>query len=252
MSAALVSETAAPTRQEMLIFTIAGLLSGCRHVAVGAASPIPGAAALLERARSGGALRVSVLGSTRNNFFTDGGVELFDCAAQGRVDAFFLGGGQIDGEGNVNLVGTGAYPSTEVRWPGSFGSAYLYFLVPRVILFREEHTRRVLVEKVDFISAPGKSEKGIYRPGGPHALLTNLALFDYDRVRHRFRLRSVHPDHCVEEVLDNTGFAFERPETVPRTPSPDPEMLALIRGPIRGEIAEVYPRFAATAFAPRG
>jgi glutaconate CoA-transferase subunit B len=251
MSAALISETTAPTRQELLIFTIAGLLTGCRHVAVGAASPIPGAAALLERARSGGALRVSLLGSTRNNFFTDGGVELFDCAAQGRVDAFFLGGGQIDGEGNVNLVGTGAYPATEVRWPGSFGSAYLYFLVPRVILFREEHTRRVLVEKVDFISAPGTSEKGIYRPGGPHALLTNLALFDYDRVRHRFRLRSVHPGHSVEEVLDNTGFAFERPETVPRTPSPDPETLALIRGPIRGEIAEVYPRFAATAFAPR-
>jgi glutaconate CoA-transferase subunit B len=251
MSAALISETSAPTRQELLIFTIAGLLTGCRHVAVGAASPIPGAAALLERARSGGALRVSLLGSTRNNFFTDGGVELFDCAAQGRVDAFFLGGGQIDGEGNVNLVGTGAYPATEVRWPGSFGSAYLYFLVPRVILFREEHTRRVLVEKVDFISAPGTSEKGIYRPGGPHALLTNLALFDYDRVRHRFRLRSVHPGHAVEEVLDNTGFAFERPETVPRTPSPDPETLALIRGPIRGEIAEVYPRFAATAFAPR-
>ena len=46
--------------------------------------------------------------------------------------------------------------------------------------------------------------------------------------------------------------AFERPETMPRTPSPDPETLALIRGPIRGEIAEVYPRFAATAFAPRG
>jgi glutaconate CoA-transferase, subunit B len=252
MSAALISETTAPTRQELLIFTIAGLLTGCRHVAVGAASPIPGAAALLERARSGSALRVSVLGSTRNNFFTDGGVELFDCAAQGRVDAFFLGGGQIDGEGNVNLVGTGAYPATEVRWPGSFGSAYLYFLVPRVILFREEHTRRVLVEKVDFISAPGTSEKGIYRPGGPHALLTNLALSDYDRVRHRFRLRSVHPGHSVEEVLDNTGFAFERPETVPRTPSPDPETLALIRGPIRGEIAEVYPRFTATAFAPRG
>jgi glutaconate CoA-transferase, subunit B len=252
MSAALISETTAPTRQELLIFTIAGLLSGCRHVAVGAASPIPGTAALLERARSGGALRVSVLGSTRNNFFTDGGVELFDCAAQGRVDAFFLGGGQIDGEGNVNLVGTGAYPSTQVRWPGSFGSAYLYFLVPRVILFREEHTRRVLVEKVDFISAPGKSEKGVYRPGGPHALLTNLALFDYDRARHRFRLKSVHPGHSVEEVLDNTGFVFERPETVPQTPSPDPGTLALIRGAIRDEIAEVYPRFAMAAFAPRG
>jgi len=248
MKAGVPADTIAPTRQELLIFTIAGLLAGCGHVAVGAASPIPGAAALLQRARSGGALRVSVLGSTRNNFFTNGGVELFDCAAQGRIDAFFLGGGQIDGEGNVNLVGTGSYPSTEVRWPGSFGSAYLYFLVPRVILFREEHTRRVLVEKVDFISAPGTSEKGIYRPGGPHALLTNLALFDYDRIRHRFRLRSVHPGHGVEEVLDNTGFAFDRPDDVPQTPLPDPEMLALIRGRIRDEIGEVYPNFVETAF----
>ena len=70
----------------------------------------PGAAALLARERSGGRLRVSVLGSERHNPFTDGGVELFDCAAQGRIDAFFLGGGQIDGAANINLVGVGGYP----------------------------------------------------------------------------------------------------------------------------------------------
>ena len=237
-------------RQELLISTVASLLQGCRHIAVGASSPIPGAAALLTRARSNGGTRVSVLGSTRNNFFTNGGVELFDCAAEGRIDAFFLGGGQIDGHANINLVGTGGdYPSTEVRWPGSFGSAYLYFLVPRVILFREEHSRRVLVDKVDFISAPGTSDTGIYRKGGPHAMVTNLALFDFDRGRKRFRLRSVHPGHSLEEVLDNTGFGFDRPDQVPATPAPDAATLALIRGSVRSEIAEVYPRFAAQALA---
>jgi len=238
-----------PTRQELLIGTIAALLSGCRHVAVGASSPIPGAGALLARARSGGALRVSVLGSARHNFFTNGGVELFDCAAQGRIDAFFLGGGQIDGEANINLVGTGTYPSTDIRWPGSFGSAYLYFLVPRVILFREEHTRRVMVEKVDFISAPGWSAEGVYRHGGPHALLTNLALFDFDPARRRFCLRSLHPGHSLEEVLDNTGFAFDQPAQVPVTLPPDAASLAIIRARIRDEIAETYPRFAASALA---
>ncbi|HYM30701.1 MAG TPA: CoA-transferase [Candidatus Cybelea sp.] len=237
------------SRQELLISVVADLLAGCRHVAVGAASPIPGSGALLARARSGGEMRVSVLGSTRNNFFTNGGVELFDCAAQGRIDAFFLGGGQIDGQGNINLVGTGQYPVSDVRWPGSFGSAYLYFLVPRVILFREEHTRRVMVEKVDFISAPGPRADGTYRVGGPHALLTNLALFDFDKTCRRFVLRSVHPGHTLEEVLDNTGFAFDRPAQVPATPAPTPETLSAIRGPIAGEIAEVYPHFAATAFA---
>ena len=229
---------------ELLITVIARLLQGCAHVAVGASSPIPGAGALLARSQSGGSMRVSVLGSVKDNAFTSGGVELFDLAAQGRIDAFFLGGGQIDGQADINLVGTGPYPDTQVRWPGSFGSAYLYFLVPRVILFREEHTRRVLVPKVDFISAPGLSEAGVYRPGGPYALLTGLALFTFNRTQRRFRLDSVHPGHTVEEVRDNTGFDFDCPAHVPLTRDPDPSVLAAIRTRIRADIAQTYPQFA--------
>lgn len=157
--------------REILICTIAKLLDGVRHVAVGASSPIPASGAMLLRALKQQAgetgPRISILGSVEHNFFTNGSAELFDCAGQGRIDAFFLGGGQIDGQGNINLVGTGEYPQTQVRWPGSFGSAYLYYVVPRVILFREEHTPRAMVEKVDFISAPGLSDEGVYRPGGP-------------------------------------------------------------------------------------
>jgi len=229
---------------ELLISVVARLLSGCRHVAVGASSPIPGSGALLARSLSNGELRVSVLGSRRNNFFTNGGVELFDLAAEGRIDAFFLGGGQIDGRGNINLVGVGAYPRGHVRWPGSFGSAYLYYLVPRVILFREEHTRRVMVPQVDFVSAPGTSD-GIYRPGGPFALLTGLGLFYFDKDKRCFRLASVHPGHTVEEIRDNTGFDFDCPAMVADTPAPETAILQKIRGPIRDDIAETYPRFAA-------
>lgn len=232
------------TPTELLIATIARLLAGCRHVAVGASSPVPGSGALLAREQSGDAMRVTVLGSIQNNFFTSGGVELFDLAAQGRIDAFFLGGGQIDGQANINLVGTPEYPKSNVRWPGSFGSAYLYYLVPRVILFREEHTRRVMVPRVDFISAPGGSETGVYRPGGPYAMLTGLGLFSFDRTRRQFRLESVHPGHSAEEIRDNTGFDFDTPASVPETAAPDVATLAAIRGRIRGEIAETYPRFA--------
>jgi glutaconate CoA-transferase subunit B len=232
------------TPTELLACVISRLLAGCAHVAVGASSPIPAWGALLARRLSQDTLRVSVLGSRRHNFFTNGGVELFDLAAQGRIDAFFLGGGQIDGVGNINLVGTGDYPRSDVRWPGSFGSAYLYYLVPRVILFREEHTRRVMVAHVDFVSAPGASAANVYRPGGPHALLTGLALFSFDRAARRFRLQSVHPGHSVEEVRDNTGFEFDLPASVPPTPSPDPDTLALMRGEIREQVAESYPRFA--------
>jgi glutaconate CoA-transferase subunit B len=234
------------TPTELLIAVIVRLLEGCRHVVTGASSPIPGTAALLAREISGGTLRVNIMGSTRNNTFTNGGVELFDLAAQGRIDAFFLGGGQIDGEGNINLVGAGAYPGLDVRWPGSFGSSYLYFLVPRVILFREEHTRRVMVPKVDFVSAPGVSPPNAYRPGGPYKMVTGLGLFGFDRSRKRFRLESVHPGHTLEEILDNTGFEFDRGLQVPFTPPPEARTLEVLRHSIRTEIAEAYPRFAAS------
>ena len=236
-------------QRELLITAIADLLDGVRHVAVGASSPIPAAGAMLLRARneaSGkGPVRVSILGSAQQNFFTNGAVEIFDCAAQGRIDAFFLGGGQIDGSGNINLVGTGGYPKSQVRWPGSFGSAYLYHLVPRVILFREEHSPRVLVPKVDFISAAATTPE-VPRRGGPYALLTSMALFAFDRTRARFTLRSVHPPFSAADISHNTGFDYDTADVVPATPAPDAATLALLRGRILDELAETYPAFASS------
>jgi glutaconate CoA-transferase subunit B len=242
------------SRQELLIHTIGRLLKDCHSIAVGASSPIPGAGALLARhwaaqERPPRRLFLTILGSGHLNSMTSGGVELFDMAAQGRVDAFFLGGGQIDGMANINLVGAGGrYPQTAVRWPGSFGSAYLYFLVPRVILFREEHSRRVMVPKVDFISAPGPRPDGVHRPGGPIGLLTNLCWFSFDKARRRFTLETVHPGHSIEEVRDNTGFDFDIAPSATETAVPDAVTLATIRGPIARQIGEAYPRFVSQVF----
>jgi glutaconate CoA-transferase subunit B len=181
-------------------------------------------------------------------FFTDGGRELFDCAGQGRVDVFFLSGGEIDGEGNINLVSIGDYDDPKVRFPGSFGSGYLYYVVPKVILFRVEHSRRTLVPKVSFVSAPGGSAGNVHRPGGPVALVTNRCLFSFDRTRRRFRLESVHPGHTVDEIVESTGFDFDRADNVPVTPAPSAETLRLMRDTVAPQLAEVYPQFAQRVF----
>src|ERR1700704_4868400 len=108
----------APFRdEELLADVISRLIGDARHVAVGNASPIPATAALLARERGGGRPYVSLLQSRKHNFFTDGGRELFDCAGQGRVDVFFLSGGQIDGQGNINLVSIGDYAQPKTRFP---------------------------------------------------------------------------------------------------------------------------------------
>src|ERR1700674_4096828 len=71
-----------------------------------------------------------LIGDARH--LTDGGAEVFDCAGQGRLDVFFLSGGQIDGAANINLVSFGNYRKPKVRFSGSFGSAPLFFLLPRL------------------------------------------------------------------------------------------------------------------------
>lgn len=233
------------SNEELLIAVVARLLKGAGHIAVGVLSPVPGSAAILAQARSNRPVKVSIIGSRIAPYRTDGGVDLFDCAGQGRLDAFFLSGGQIDGHGNINLLGVGDYPGTQARWSGSFGSAYLYYVVPKVILFREEHTKRTLVEQVDFISAPGTSPANVHRPGGPHALVTSRCLFMFEKEHGGFRLESLHPGVSVEEVRDNTGFEFACPEHVPETAAPSADTLALIRGEIAAKIADPYPRFAA-------
>ena len=243
--------------EELLITTFARLLLRLErigHVAVGALSPIPGAAALLAQALAadeggeeagqetekgaalagpgqGHKMRVSIIHGDANNPFTDGGRELFDCAGQGRIDAFFLGGAQIDGGANINLLGTGDYPDLDKRFPGSFGSAFVYFVIPNVILFAPEHTKRVLVNKVDFISAPGTSPPAATK---------------------RFTLESVHPGVTVEDIRDNTGFDFDLPDggpdAVPETPAPDAALLDRLRTTIGPEIAKTYPAFAERVF----
>lgn len=238
--------------QELLIAALARRIGRVRHVAVGAISPIPAAAALLAECRAPGRLRVTILGSQSYYPFTDGGRELFDAVGQGRIDLFFLGCGQVDGGANVNLVGIGDYPAVKVRFPGSFGAAYMYYLVPDVILFRIEHSRRVLVPKVDFVSAPGSSPPELYRRGGPSALVTGKAILAFDRAAGRFRLESVHPGYRVAEVIASTGFDLDRGEgnDIPETPRPSSEEIELIRGPVRARLTETYPEFAARMAAP--
>ena len=208
---------------------IARLIGEARHVAIGAASPIPASGALLLKSQQP-SLRVSLHQRRRANPFTEGSRELFDLAGQGRIDVFFLGGAQIDGEANINLVRAG-----EKRFPGSFGSAFMYPVIPRTILFREEHSRRALVPRVEFVSARGE----------PFALLTGKALFSWQKGARRFRLESVHPGHAVDEIQADTGFGFDSPARVPTTPSPTAVQLALLRGRVAKEIAADYPEFAA-------
>ena len=238
-------------REELLAAALARLIREVptRHVAVGAASPIPAAAVWLAKIGHDPGLRLSLLHRPRGNPFTEGTRELFDLTGQGRVELFFLGGGEIDGRANLNLIGTGDWPGGAVRFPGSFGSAFMYMMAGRTILFREEHSPRVLVEHVAHISAPGVSAAGVFRRGHAQALVTGRCVFRFHPERARFSLLSVHPGESVETIRAATGFAFDAADEVPQTPPPTEAELALLRGPVADEMRDTYPEFCARVWA---
>jgi len=225
-----------PGKTALLAAALADAVAGSRTIAVGGNSPLPAAAALLAEHRSGGAMTISILGSQNHSPFTDGGRELFDFAAQGRLDSFFLGGGQIDGTGNVNLVRAGGR-----RFPGNYGSPYLMALVPNVVLFREEHSRRVLVPRVEYVSARGDGPAGAFRTGGPRTLVTGRAVFRFEN--GGFVLASVHPGEEIDGIRAETGFDFTVAADIRTTPTPSDDEVVLLHGPIADALAPLYPRF---------
>jgi len=223
-------------KEELLACVIARLLDGARHAAIGASSPIPASGAFLHQQKDA-TFRVSLQQRRAANPFTEGSRELFDLAGQGRIDVFFLGGAQIDGEGAINLV-----RADGKRFPGSFGSAYMYPVVPRTILFREEHSRRTLVPRVEFVSARGT----------PAALLTGMALFAWQKDKRRFRLDSVHPGNTPAGVREQTGFDYDVAADCAETAPPSTQELEMLRTKVRAGIAENYPEFAARVWKDRG
>jgi glutaconate CoA-transferase subunit B len=232
------------TQDELVICLLARLLANAGTVAVGSFSPVPASAALLAQTIYPGRTRALIFRNNVHDPFHESGSELYDRIAQGRIDAFFISGGQIDGQANLNNVGVGEYPRAKVRFPGSFGTPFIIMMVPRVILYREEHSKRVLVPKVDFISAPGVTPPEVHRPGGPTDLVTSKAAFTFDRGRGRFTLSTVHPGVSVQEVIENTDFDFDRPDLVPESQLPPAEWCAILHEKVRPQVAETYPEFA--------
>ena len=97
------------------------------------------------------------------------------------------------------------------------------------------HERRVFVDQVDFISAPGYGEGGDWRErlglpgGGPAKVITDMAVLGFDESTKEMCLESVHPGVTVDEVVDATAFELRVSPGVEETEPPSPEELAAIR-----------------------
>ena len=150
-------------------------------------------------------------------------------------DWFFAGGLQVDTFGNLNLTAVGDIKAPTLRGPGGAGLAYAGSCASRYFIYMQQHSRRSIVDKVDVVTSIGygaglddRKRLGL-RGGGPALVITPMAVFDFCETSRRLRLKSVHPPHTLEEVLDNTAARIIVPETVPATTLPSERELSVLR-----------------------
>ena len=97
-------------------------------VAVGTLAPIPAAGALLAHFTHAPRATVVIMNHPDYWPFRNGSKEFYDFAQRGKLDLFFLSGGQIDRHANLNLIAVGDPARPRVRFPGGAGAAMLYYL----------------------------------------------------------------------------------------------------------------------------
>ncbi len=231
--------------EETMIGALAAQVQDRDWAACGTLSPMPAAALWLAKATHAPRAEVFVAGSADWPF--EGEWQgFFDLAQAGRLDVFFLSGAQIDGRGNINLMGIGAYEKPKVRLPGGAGSAILAYVVKRLVLFKVAHEPRGLVHRVDILTAPGYTPElsPWQRPGRITRLVTPKCVFTLDPPQSP-RLESLHPGVTLEEIRGLTGFDFQASEQIPVTRPLDPEARDLLYGAVKEQLAQAYPQFAA-------
>src|SRR6478609_9275033 len=107
-------------------------------------------------------------------------VEMFTYWLQGgKIDLGFLGAAQIDRFANINTTVIGSYLSPAVRLPGGGGAPEMAAACQRIFIV-VPHSKRALVEQLDFLTSFGHGEGGNHRArlgittAGPAKVITDL------------------------------------------------------------------------------
>lgn len=132
----------------------------------------------------------------------------------GRKVVGILGAAQIDPYGNLNSTVIGPYDHPAVRFSGSGGACDVASFVHRTIIFMQLEKRK-FVPRLDYQTCPGWLDGGDSRQraglgaGGPSSVVTNMGIFQFDKVFHRMYLAGCYPGVSTDDILDHMGFTVD-------------------------------------------
>ena len=144
-----------------------------------------------------------------------------------------MGATQVSRYGDTNIAAIGPWERPRVQLlgargaPGNTVNHATSYWVPN-------HSSRVFVEEVDFVSGLGQARAR--REGGTLAghndircVVTDLCVMDFHGPDCAARLCSLHPGVSLDEVIAKTGFPLVIPDAVAETRAPSADELRLIQ-----------------------
>lgn len=161
--------------------------------------------------------------------------DLMSMCQAGYADFGFLGAAQIDSFGNINTTLIGPHDRPITRLPGSGGANDVGSFAHKTIVIMRQ-SKRSFVEKVDFITTPGylgggdsRDRTGLPLGTGPYRVITQYAVYDFDKHTKHMRLKALHPGVDIETVRAHSSFEIYIPPEVGVSPTPSEEELRLLR-----------------------
>ena len=113
----------------------------------------------------------------------------------GWIDVGFLGAAQIDRFGNLNSTVIGSYESPRVRLPGAGGAPEIAAMCRETFVMLG-HEPRAFVERLDFLTTPGR---------GVTCVVTDLGVLE-PAEDGELMLTELHPGVTVDEAREATGW----------------------------------------------
>jgi glutaconate CoA-transferase subunit B len=141
---------------------------------------------------------------------------------------------QIDRFGQVNTcaASAGGRPSREMS-PAARGFAGNAISQPGSFFVPAHNPRTFPAGECDYVSSIGFNPARLPRGRSLddidiRRVITDLCVMDFGGPGHQLRLLTLHPGITAQQVRENTGFPISIPDTVPTTPAPTVEQLAII------------------------
>jgi glutaconate CoA-transferase subunit A len=153
---------------------------------------------------------------------------------RGLISHEVVSAAQIDKYGRANNIFITTPSGKRIRLPGQGGMADVANLHQHFLMYITRHSPLTLVDEVEYASAArglltDEERQAVGLHPGYMRLVTDLGVFELNKMTRLLELVSVHPGVTIEQVKEATGFPLRQAPNVGVTEPPTQKEIELIR-----------------------